>query len=95
MNPIPKPKTQKNQMKIYIAKWPDGTISIVSAKNEDDLILRLDSEASPSSAKIFRVPTPNGNLHITTALIEEDGENVIAFDSGEYGEALKQIEMVC
>ena len=82
-------------MKIYIAKWPDGTISIVSAKNEDDLILRLDSEANPSIAKIFRVPTTNGNLHITTALIEEDGENAIAFDSGEYGEALKEIEMVC
>lgn len=82
-------------MKIYIAKWPNGTISILSAKNEDDLLLRLDSEASPSEAKIFRVPTPNGNLHITTTLIEEDGECAIAFDSGEYGEALKEIEMVC
>ena len=79
-------------MKTYIAKWPNGTISILSAKNEDDLLLRLDSEASPSQAKIFRVPTPNGNLHITTNLIEEEGECAIAFGSGEYGEALKEIE---
>ena len=91
MTPILK---TKNQVKIYIAKWPNGTISILSAKNEDDLILKLDSEGNPSEAKIFRVPTPSGNLHITTILTEENGECAIEFDSGEYGEALKEIELV-
>jgi hypothetical protein len=78
-------------MKIYIAQWPNGTISIVSAKTEDDLLLRLDSEACPSEAKIFRVPNSNGNIHIVTSLKKENGEYAIDFDSGEYGQALKEI----
>jgi hypothetical protein len=78
-------------MNIYIAKWPDGTISILSANNKDDLILRLDSEASPSYAKLYKVPMTEGNLHITTHLKNVNGEKEIQFSSGEYGERPKKI----
>ncbi len=39
-------------MKIYIAKWPDNSISILSAKNQRDLFFKLDCEGDPAYAEI-------------------------------------------
>ena len=50
-------------MKTYLAKWPNGTISIVSARLHNDLYLQLDKEADPEKADVYEVPKP---FHITT-----------------------------
>jgi len=78
-------------MKTYIAQWPDGTISIVSAEDRADLFWKLDSEGCPACAKIFVVKGSYGDgVHITTKLIKKNGKHRIDFESGEHGHEIKK-----
>jgi len=56
-------------MKTYLAKWPDGTISVLQAKNMIDLFWDLDMEANPLSAKLYELPK---RFQLTTSI--KDGE---------------------
>jgi hypothetical protein len=70
-------------MKTYIAQWPDGTISIVSAEGQTDLFWKLDAEADPNEAKLF-VIQDDEELHITTRIVKDKkGEPKIEFDSND------------
>lgn len=53
-------------MKTYIAKWPDGTISILKAHSVYDLFWRLDEEANPCLAKVYLL---NNDFHIQTTIV--------------------------
>jgi hypothetical protein len=53
--------------KLYIAEWEDGTISILSAENKDDLFWPVDSEGDPYSPKITEV-TYKDQIHLSTRL---------------------------
>ena len=52
-------------MKTYLCKWPDKTISVLTAKSERDLFFKLDSEADPSypTVRIYKLPV---DFQITT-----------------------------
>jgi hypothetical protein len=52
-------------MKVYLAEWPNGTISILTANDEVELFSQLDEEADPNLAKIYIMPT---HFHISTYL---------------------------
>ena len=68
-------------MKTYIAEWENGTISIISAKNDIDLFWKLDEEADPDGAKLY-VLQDDTELHITTDIAKDkDGEPKILFGS--------------
>ena len=71
-------------MKTYIAKWPNGTISILTAENQVDLFWQLDSEGNPSCAEIFQV-TKNEyeDFHIATNLEKKKNKYVISFYSNQ------------
>jgi hypothetical protein len=56
-------------MKTYLAKWPDGTISILQANTMIDLFWDLDMEANPLSAKLYELPK---RFQLTTTI--KDGE---------------------
>ena len=56
-------------MKTYIAKWPNGTISIVQAKNMTELFWELDNEGDPTMTQVFQVNKP---FHITTKIINKE-----------------------
>lgn len=56
-------------MKTWIAKWPDGTISIVRAKNKAEAFWIFDEEGSPTHAEIFQITTES--FHIMTD-VEQD-----------------------
>jgi hypothetical protein len=56
-------------MKTYLAKWPDGTISILQANTMIDLFWNLDMEANPLSAKLYELPK---RFQLTTII--KDGE---------------------
>lgn len=73
-------------MKIYIAKWPNGTISIVKASSKTDLFWKLDREGDPGSAEVFILPAEkNGAMHISTHLIKINKKQVIQFsNNSEY-----------
>jgi hypothetical protein len=55
---------------LYVAEWPDGTISIVSAESKNDLFWKLDEEGDPTGAKIskIKIDKDNCDIHITTDL---------------------------
>ena len=43
-------------MKIYLANWPDGTQSVLTAKTHNELLLKLNAECAPFLAKVFELP---------------------------------------
>jgi hypothetical protein len=54
-------------MKTYIAKWPNGTVSILTASDIDDLFWMLDEEGDPSAAEIFQLKQ---RFHLTTDVVK-------------------------
>lgn len=78
-------------MKIYIAKWENGSISILTAQSKNELSLKLDSEGDARGAKIFEVPpSEDGGFHIATSLEKKDDDISINFYAGEYSEPFKK-----
>lgn len=57
-------------MKLYIATWEDGTITIVSADTLYQARRLFDTECCPSTATIKEVDFGDGPIHITTRLLE-------------------------
>jgi hypothetical protein len=55
-------------VKLYIANWPDGSISILNAKDKTQLALRLDIEANPDHAKITELNFSDEQIHLTTSV---------------------------
>jgi len=55
-------------VKLYIANWPDGSISILNARDKNQLALRLDIESNPEFAKITELNFPDGQIHLTTSV---------------------------
>jgi hypothetical protein len=52
-------------MKLYIAKWPNGTISILNASSKKDLFFKLDEEGDPNEAEITCLNFED-SIHIIT-----------------------------
>lgn len=75
-------------MSTYLAEWPDGTISVLSAENIVDLFWRLDVEGNPFAAKVCKLPS---RFHIGTVInnrrkivtSNEDSEEDFAMKTGE------------
>jgi len=62
-------------MPVVIARWPNGTFSIVTAPSDfsmAELYLMLDGEADPSDAKLHVLKTKNGWAHATFDWRQED-----------------------
>jgi len=55
-------------VKLYIANWPDGSISILNARDKNQLALRLDIEANPELAKISELNFLDDQIHLTTSV---------------------------
>ena len=43
-------------MPLYLCRWPNGDVSIVTARSKDDAIVRLDEFENAESAEIWRLP---------------------------------------
>lgn len=69
-------------MNIFIAKWPNGTISIVSADTNRHLYDILDTEGSPEDASIYKVMSDeDGHFHLTTDIVKNKIKVNINIDS--------------
>jgi len=66
-------------MKTYYCKWPNGTISILTAQNINDAFIKLDAEGNPfdENVIIYKLST---NFHIGTELIKNNDEIKISED---------------
>ena len=49
--------------KTYLAKWPNGTVSILTADNDYDCFDKLDVEPFDAKVKIYSLPEV---FHLTT-----------------------------
>ena len=59
-------------MNIFVVKWPNGTISIVSADTISQLFNMLDTEGDPEQASIYKLkPDENGHFHLTTEIVKD------------------------
>jgi hypothetical protein len=58
-------------MKLYIANWPDGSISILNARDKTQLSLRLDIEGNPELAKISELNFLDDQIHLTTSVAKD------------------------
>jgi hypothetical protein len=52
-------------MNNYLTKWPDGTISILSATSISELYLYLDEEGNPDAAEVYKLPR---KFHLMTCI---------------------------
>ena len=70
-------------MKTWIAKWPDGTISIVRAKNKEEAFWIFDREGSPSYADIYQITSERFHIMASAEKKEWHKEPEISFSFGE------------
>jgi len=69
-------------MNIFVAKWPNGTISIASANNITQLFNALDTEGAPEEASIYKVLSDEyGHFHLTTDIINNKIKVGVNLDS--------------
>lgn len=54
-------------MKVYLCKWPDGTISILTANTKTELYFLLDGEGDPDQADVYKLPS---RFYIGTEVIK-------------------------
>ena len=61
-------------MPVYLAKFPDGTVQIASAKNRHDLMHLLDQVGSPTAAQIKSLKGLEWIVEAQPQSVEERGE---------------------
>jgi len=71
-------------MKTYLAKWPNGDISIVTVKNQTQLFWTLDYEGDPTCAKIYEIPTRSFFQLSTSVKVFKNGNTKIETYSHEH-----------
>jgi len=58
-------------MNTFLVKWPNGTISILTADTNRHLYDLLDMEGDPDKALVYEVvPDEDGHFHITTDIVK-------------------------
>ena len=59
-------------MRTYLASWPNGTITVLTASSELELYDTLDEEGDPDQAEVFILPT---KFAVTTDV--KDGKIIV------------------
>jgi hypothetical protein len=73
--------------KLFIATWPNGSITIFSAKSKDAAMMLLDSEGDPATADIKQINFDE-HIHIGTRVENDKCEWYL----GEYSEAYAEVK---
>ena len=61
---------------LYLAKWPNGSVSLIEAENETELFSELDSQCDPLSATIFKIKKSE-RLHLEFEMDKQGDESFI------------------
>ena len=57
-------------MNTFLVKWPNGTVSILTADTNRHLYDLLDTEGDPDEALVYKlVPDEDGHFYITTDIV--------------------------
>jgi hypothetical protein len=71
---------EERKMAIYLCRWMNGDISIVSASSKDDAILKLDEFASPDDGEIFKL-----DEFLVDFTLTDDGSLELNYKAGAAG----------
>jgi len=83
--------TRSLNNKLFLAKWIDGSISLIAARDVIELFDKLDMEADPSGCTIFQVMNyNNNNFHFKFNIANQGKETFIDADVEEdYSQCMK------
>jgi hypothetical protein len=80
-------------MKTYIAKWQNGSVSVLTAEDKVELFDKLDTEGDPFSCELLEVGSKTGQFHLSFEIANQGGETFIGIDEPEVGSGLKKIKL--
>jgi hypothetical protein len=76
---------------LYLAKWPDGSISLVEAANELELFRELDTQCDPYSASICKI-NKSERLHLEFEIKQQRDESFIDVEVAEDNEIVSEFK---
>lgn len=79
-------------MQTYIAKWPDGSISILTAEDKTDLFDKLDIEGDPFCCELYEIKSENEDFHFSLEIVKQV-ETFIDIEPIETDATLKKIKL--
>ena len=76
---------------LYLAKWPNGSISLIEAANELELFRELDTQCDPYSASICKI-NKSERLHLEFEIKKQRDESFIDVDVAEDNETVSELK---
>ena len=80
-------------MKTYIAKWPDGSVSILNAIDKVHLFSKLDAEGDPYCCQIFEIKSESEDFHFSFEIATQGEESFIDVEPIETDATLKRTKL--
>jgi hypothetical protein len=78
---------QENKMKVYICRWPNGDVSFVKAKNEDEAIYLLDEEGDADDSLLEEAG--EFMLHLKKTGVQDESDDP-EYEFEGFGEGLAE-----
>ena len=79
-------------MKTYIAKWPDGSVSILNAIDKTHLYIKLDAEGDPYCCELYEIKSESEDFHFSLEIVKQV-ETFIDIEPIETDATLKKIKL--
>ena len=80
-------------MKTYIAKWPDGSVSILNAIDKDHLYIKLDAEGDPYCCELYEIKSESEDFHFSFEIAKQGEEVFIDVEPIETDATLKKVKL--
>jgi hypothetical protein len=80
-------------MKTYIAKWPDGSVSILNAIDKDHLYIKLDAEGDPYCCELYEIKSESEDFHFSFEIAKQGEEMFVDIEPVETAATLKKTKL--
>lgn len=80
-------------MNTYIAKWPDGSASILNAIDKTHLFTKLDEEGDPCCCELYEIKSESEDFHFSFEIAKQGEEVFIDVEPIETDATLKKIKL--
>jgi hypothetical protein len=80
-------------MKTYIAKWPNGSVSILNAIDKIHLFDKLDREGNPFCCELFEVKSEMEDFHFGLEVVRQGDEYFIGIETPDEETQVKKTKL--
>jgi len=80
-------------MQTYIAKWPDGSVSILNATDKTHLYMKLDAEGDPYCCELYEIKSKSEDFHFSFETSKQGEEVFIDIEPIETDATLKKTKL--